>query len=262
VQSSSLDAPDEFDGAAVLITGGATGIGRATADAFGAVGAKVSIGGLEGDEVDQAVAELQSNGIDARGREMDVRDAPSVAAFLDDAVRAFGRLDVLVNCAGTSAVGSLVAMGEDDWDRVFDTNVKGVFLTTRAAIPYLTSDGGGAIVNVASQLSIAAVGGFAAYCASKAAVVHLTRALALELISAGVRVNCVCPGGTDTPLLRQAFPDGVGPQGSLDDLVAAHPIGRLARPEEIADAIVYLASPRASFAVGAALVVDGGYVLA
>jgi NAD(P)-dependent dehydrogenase (short-subunit alcohol dehydrogenase family) len=153
-------------------------------------------------------------------------------------------------------------MDEEDWDRVFDTNVRGVFLMTRAAIPALVAADGGAIVNVASQLALSAVAGFSAYCASKAAVLHLTRCLALELLPSGVRVNAVCPGGVDTPLLQRAFPDGRGPQGTLDDLVAAHPIGRLGRPEEIAAAIRFLVSPEASFVVGAGLVVDGGYTLA
>ncbi len=251
-----------FEEMAVLITGGGTGIGRAAAFAFGAEGARVTIGGLERDELDRTVADLAGDGVEARADRLDVRDPEGVSRFVQDAVDAFGRLDVVVNCAGTSAVGNVADMSEEEWDLVFDTNVKGVFLVSRAAIPHLAASERGAIVNVASQLAVAAVGGFAAYCASKAAVVHLSRALALELIPHGVRVNCVCPGGTDTPLLRRAFPGGVGPQGTLDDLVASHPIGRLARPAEIADAIVYLASPQASFAVGASLVVDGGYVLA
>ena len=250
-----------FEQMVVLITGGGTGIGRATALAFGAEGADVLIGGLEEDELEKTRVELMDNGVDARASRVDVRDDQDVARFVSEATEAFGHLDVLVNCAGTSVVGDLVDMSEDEWDLVFDTNVKGVFLVSRAAIPCLIDSGGGAIVNVASQLAIAAVGGFAAYCASKAAVVHLTRAMALELISEGVRVNSVCPGGTDTPLLRRAFPGGTGPQGSLDELARTHPIGRLARAEEIANAIVFLASPDASFAVGAVFVVDGGYVL-
>lgn len=250
-----------FEEMAVLITGGGSGIGRAAAQSFGAGGARVSIGGLEADALNQTVAALEGEGIEARATRLDVRDEEEVSAFVRDSVSAFGRLDVVVNCAGTSALGDLADMSDEDWDRVFDTNVRGVFLVSRAAIPNLVASGGGAIVNVASQLAFAAVAGFAAYCASKAAVVQLTRALALELIPLGIRVNCVCPGGTDTPLLRTAFPDGVGPQGSIDDLVSAHPIGRLARPEEIAEAIVFLASSNASFAVGASLVVDGGYVL-
>jgi NAD(P)-dependent dehydrogenase (short-subunit alcohol dehydrogenase family) len=220
----------------------------------------VAIGGLEADELETTFSTLEGEGVAARAAPLDVRKADDVSRFINDAVSAFGRLDVVVNCAGTSAVGELADMSEEEWDLVFDTNVKGVFLVSRAATPHLVGTGG-TVVNVASQLAFAAVGGFAAYCASKAAVVHLTRAMALELIPKGVRVNCVCPGATDTPLLRRAFPGGVGPQGTLDELASAHPIGRLARPEEIAEAIVFLASPQASFAVGASLIVDGGYVL-
>jgi NAD(P)-dependent dehydrogenase (short-subunit alcohol dehydrogenase family) len=252
---------ERFEEMVVLITGGGTGIGRAAAFAFGAEGARVVIGGLEGPELEATRVELTDRGVDARASRVDVRDDQDVVRFVTEATEAFGQLHVVVNCAGTSAVGNLADMSEDEWDLVFDTNVKGVFLVSRAAIPHLIESGGGAIVNVASQLAIAAVGGFAAYCASKAAVVHLTRSMALELISVGVRVNSVCPGGTDTPLLRRAFPGGVGPQGSLEELARMHPIGRLAQAEEIASAIVFLASPDASFAVGADLVVDGGYVL-
>ena len=249
-----------FEQMAVAITGGGSGIGRAAALAFGALGARVAIGGLEADELETTFSTLEGEGVAARAAPLDVRKADDVSRFINDAVSAFGRLDVVVNCAGTSAVGELADMSEEEWDLVFDTNVKGVFLVSRAATPHLVGTGG-TVVNVASQLAFAAVGGFAAYCASKAAVVHLTRAMALELIPKGVRVNCVCPGATDTPLLRRAFPGGVGPQGTLDELASAHPIGRLARPEEIAEAIVFLASPQASFAVGASLIVDGGYVL-
>lgn len=251
---------ERFDGMSVVVTGGGSGIGRATALAFGARGARVAIGGLEPDGIEKTVSSLERDHVDAFGMTFDVRSGDDVARFIAGADAALGQIDVLVNCAGASSVGDLADMSEEQWDLVFDTNVKGVFLVSRAAIPHLVETGG-AIVNVASQLAFAAVGGFAAYCASKAAVVHLTRALALELIVDGVRVNCVCPGGTDTPLLRRAFPDGVGPQGTLDELVGAHPIGRLARPDEIAEAIVFLASPQASFAVGTSLVVDGGYVL-
>lgn len=249
-----------FEQMTVAITGGGSGIGRAAALAFGALGARVAIGGLEADELETTFSTLEGEGVAARATPFDVRKADEVSRFIKDAVSAFGRLDVVVNCAGTSAVGELADMSEEEWDLVFDTNVKGVFLVSRAATPHLVGTGG-TVVNVASQLAFAAVGGFAAYCASKAAVVHLTRAMALELIPKGVRVNCVCPGATDTPLLRRAFPGGVGPQGTLDELASAHPIGRLARPEEIAEAIVFLASPQASFAVGASLIVDGGYVL-
>jgi NAD(P)-dependent dehydrogenase (short-subunit alcohol dehydrogenase family) len=245
-----------------LVTGGATGIGFATALALGRDGARVVLAGLPGSPLPEAVDALLADGIDAIAVEADVGRAADAERAVAAAVEAYGRLDALVNCAGTSAVAPLATMDEADWDRVFDTNVRGVFLMSRAAIPALAASGDGAIVNVASQLALAAVPGFSAYCASKAAVLHLTRCMALELLPSGVRVNAVCPGGVDTPLLQRAFPDGRGPQGTLDDLVAAHPIGRLGRPEEVAAAIRFLVSAEASFVVGAGLVVDGGYTLA
>jgi NAD(P)-dependent dehydrogenase (short-subunit alcohol dehydrogenase family) len=245
-----------------LVTGGGSGIGLATAQALGRDGTRLVLAGLPGSPLPEAVDALRAQGIEAVAVETDVRRAADAQRAVATAVEAHGRLDVLVNCAGTSAVAELATMDEEDWDRVFDTNVRGVFLMTRAAIPALVAADGGAIVNVASQLALSAVPGFSAYCASKAAVLHLTRCLALELLPSGVRVNAVCPGGVDTPLLQRAFPDGHGPQGTLDDLVAAHPIGRLGRPEEIAAAIRFLVSAEASFVVGAGLVVDGGYTLA
>ncbi|MDX6716941.1 MAG: hypothetical protein QOH30_3499 [Baekduia sp.] len=245
-----------------LVTGGATGIGFATALALGRDGARVVLAGLPGSPLPEAVDALVADGIDAIAVEADVGRAADAERAVAAAVEAYGRLDALVNCAGTSAVAPLATMDEADWDRVFDTNVRGVFLMSRAAIPALAASGAGAIVNVASQLALSAVPGFSAYCASKAAVLHLTRCMALELLPSGVRVNAVCPGGVDTPLLQRAFPDGRGPQGTLDDLVAAHPIGRLGRPEEVAAAIRFLVSAEASFVVGAGLVVDGGYTLA
>jgi NAD(P)-dependent dehydrogenase (short-subunit alcohol dehydrogenase family) len=244
----------------VLVTGGGTGIGSATARRFAEDGARLALVGLDQREVDAACDALNRSGAEAVGWAVDVGDEAGVARTVEATIDRFGGLDVLVNCAGTSAVGPVESTSLRTWQNVLDTNLTGVFLMSRAAIPYVR-ERRGAIVNVASQLAISAVGGFAAYCASKAAVVHFSRCLALELIGDGVRVNVVCPGAVDTPLLRKAFPGGVGPQGTLDDLIGAHPAGRLGTPEEIAGAVAWLASDDASFAVGAALVVDGGYTL-
>lgn len=244
-----------------LVTGGGTGIGRATAQLLAQEGAKVMIAGRTQEPLEAASAAIRELGGRIRFQTADVGVAVDCNRLVDSTIDSYGRLDILVNCAGTSTVGELVDLNESDWDRVFDTNVRGVYLLTKASIPHLERSGRGSIVNVASQLSFAAVAGFGAYCASKAAVVHLTRSLALELIPKGIRVNAACPGGTDTPLLREAFPGGRGPQGTLEDLAAAHPIGRLAEPIEVARAIAFLASDEASFIVGAALVIDGGYVL-
>ena len=244
----------------VLVTGRGSGIGAATARRLGAEGARVAICGLEDEPIAETSDELRRAGVEVAGWTGDVGREEDAQRNVDGVVATFGSQAVLVNCAGTSAVGPIEEMPLPAWQRVFDTNVTGVFLMSRSAIPHLREQRG-AIVNIASQLALSAVGGFAAYCASKAAVVHLSRAMALELVGDGVRVNVVSPGAVDTPLLRQAFPGGVGPQGTLDDLIAAHPIGRLGRPDEIAAAVAYLASDEASFAVGATLVVDGGYTL-
>jgi NAD(P)-dependent dehydrogenase (short-subunit alcohol dehydrogenase family) len=247
-------------GRVALITGGGTGIGAATARRLAAEGASLALCGLDQAELDATCGELMGVGAEVAGWAADIGDEADVARVLEVTIGRFGGLDVLVNCAGTSAVGPVESTPLETWRRVLDTNLTGVFLMCRAAIPHLRSRRG-AIVNVASQLAFSAVGGFAAYCASKAAVAHLSRCLALELIGDGVRVNVVCPGAVDTPLLRSAFPGGVSPQGTLDDLIGAHPIGRLGTADEIAAAVSWLASDDASFAVGAALVVDGGYIL-
>jgi NAD(P)-dependent dehydrogenase (short-subunit alcohol dehydrogenase family) len=252
--------PGRHAGRVVLITGGGSGIGAATARRFALEGARLALCGLDQAELDAMCAALTTAGAEAAGWAVDVRDEAWVERVLAATTDRFGGVDVLVNSAGTSAVGPVASMSLATWRRVLDTNLDGVFLMSRAAIPHLRQRRG-AIVTVASQLAISAVGGFAAYCASKAAVLQFSRCLALELIAEGVRVNVVCPGAVDTPLLRSAFPDGISPQGTLDELVGAHPIGRLGTPEEIAGAVSWLASGDASFAVGTALVVDGGYTL-
>jgi dihydroanticapsin dehydrogenase len=243
-----------------LISGGGTGIGAAIARRLAGEGARVALCGLEQSVIDRTCAELRRAGADADGWVGDVGREGDVQRIIESTTARFDGIDILVNCAGTSAVGPVGSTSLETWQRVFDTNVTGVFLMSRAAIPSLR-ERRGVVVNIASQLALSAVAGFAAYCASKAAVMHFSRCLALELVGDGVRVNVVCPGAVDTPLLRQAFPSGVGPQGSLSDLVAAHPVGRLGTPEEIAAAVAFLASDDASFVVGAALVADGGYTL-
>ncbi|HKV46022.1 MAG TPA: SDR family oxidoreductase, partial [bacterium] len=188
----------------------------------------------------------------------------AVAADCERAVRdcrvRFGRLDILFNNAGVELVAPLVETAEADWDRVLGVNLKGIYLMSRAAIPVLAAGGGGMIINTASQLALVGARSFAAYTASKGAALNLTRSMALECAPLGIRVNALCPGAIDTPLLRRQFAgERRGPQGTLDDLIRLHPLGRLGRPEEVAAAALFLASDEASFVTGSALVVDGGY---
>jgi NAD(P)-dependent dehydrogenase (short-subunit alcohol dehydrogenase family) len=177
-----------------------------------------------------------------------------------ETVAAFGKLDVLVANAGQALVATAVETTPEQWERTIGTNLTGCFLLARAAIPHLIAAGGGSIVLTASQLGFVGAERFAAYAASKGGVLNLARALALDHARDKIRVNALCPGAVETPLLLNQFSGQDGPQGSLDDLVALHPIGRLGQPEEIAAAALFLASDEASFVTGSALVVDGGYL--
>jgi NAD(P)-dependent dehydrogenase (short-subunit alcohol dehydrogenase family) len=173
---------------------------------------------------------------------------------------AFGRLDVLVNAAGIIQRADVLATSEEQWDRTLAVNVKSVFLLARAAIPAMLAAGGGAIVNIASNWGLVGGARAAAYCASKGAVVTLTKALALDHGHQGIRVNCLCPGDVDTPMLRdEARQLGLSWEAFREE-AAANPLGRVGTPEDVAHAALFLASSAAAFVNGAALVVDGGFV--
>jgi NAD(P)-dependent dehydrogenase (short-subunit alcohol dehydrogenase family) len=241
-------------GKACLVTGAGSGIGRATAHRFAEEGGKVAAADLRGDAADATAAEL---GGDAIGVEVDVTSAESVAACVDRVVDAFGSLDVVVNNAGVTIVGAAHDLDESDWDRELATNLKSVYLVSKAAWPHLV-ESRGAIVNTASIAGLWAIPADAAYCASKAGVVMLTKCMALDGANDGVRVNCVCPGYTETPMIAGYFADQPDPDEARTFATRLHPLGRLGDPNDIADAMVYLASDEACWVTGTALVVDGG----
>ena len=229
----------------VLVTGGASGIGAATVARFQEEGCRV--------------ASLDLHDADAADVSVRCDVAVDAEAGVEEAVAALGGLDVVVAAAGVASRGSVVNCAPDEFDRVLGINVRGIYLTCRAAVPHLRTAGGGAIVVVASQLGLVAVPDAAAYCASKGAAVNLARAMALDHAAEGIRVNAVCPGPTDTPLVQRFFEeagDRAATQKAFEDATA---IGRLIEPAEIAEAIAFLASPRAGATVGTALVVDAGY---
>jgi NAD(P)-dependent dehydrogenase (short-subunit alcohol dehydrogenase family) len=209
---------------------------------------------------DTAHATAREIGAGALGLELDVTDASSIDAGLAAALERFGCLDAVVNNAGVTIVGAAHELEEDDWDRELATNLKSIYLVSKAAWPHLSERGGGVILVTASIAGIWAIPADAAYCASKAGAIMLTKCLALDGATAGIRVNCVCPGFTQTPMIEGYFADQPDPEASRAFAVSLHPLGRLGQPRDIADAFVYLASDEASWVTGTALVVDGGLI--
>lgn len=240
-----------------LVTGGAAGIGKATAILLAREGAAVVVQDLREDGKSTAEAIVAAGGRASfiRG---DVTRTADAEAAVERAVSEFGRLDILVNNAGIIRRASVVQTTEAEWDRVMAVNVKSVFLFSKAAIPVMVRQGGGVIVNTASGWGLDGGKDAASYCASKAAVVNLTRAMAIDHAEQNIRVNCVCPGDTDTAMLREEARQLGQDVGDFLTRSAHRPLGRMGRPEEIAQAILFLASDASSYVTGTALVVDGG----
>jgi len=244
-------------GKVALVTGGASGIGRATAILFGREGAAVVVQDIKegGQATVEAIVAAGGRASFIRG---DVTRASDCQAAVQKAVAEFGKLDVLVNNAGIIRRASVVDTTEEEWDRVMAVNVKSVFLLSKAAIPIMARSGGGVIVSTASGWGLDGGRDAASYCASKAAVVNLTRAMAIDHADQNIRVNCVCPGDTDTAMLREEARQLGQDESQFLARSAQRPLGRMGRPEEIAHAILFLASDASSYVTGTALVVDGG----
>ena len=248
-----------LEGKAALVTGGGSGLGRASAIALGRAGATVTVADVDEQGGKETVTlVLEEAGGDADFVRADVTQADEVEAMVDKTVARWGRLDCALNNAGTTGVSAPTADHTlEDWNRAIALNLTGVFLCLKYEIPAMLEHGG-AIVNMASGAGLVGFAGLPAYVASKHGVVGLTRAAALEYASQGLRVNAICPGSTRTPML-EGF---MGGDEQVERMMTrAVPLGRLGRPEEIADAVVWLCSDAASFVVGHALAVDGGSVI-
>ena len=245
-------------GKVALVTGGSSGIGRATAQIFAREGAKVVVAdvGVEGGE--ETVRLITAAGGEAIFVKTDVSQSAEVEAMVKKAVDTYGRLDCAFNNAGIEGALQLTSdYDEAAWDRVLSINLKGVWLCLRAEIRHMLSQGGGAIVNTASAAGLVGIQGISAYVASKHGVNGLTKTAALEYAKSGIRVNAVCPGGVDTPMVKRVFGDN--PQFA-EAAAAGEPVGRLAQPAEIGEAVVWLCSDAASFVTGLPMAVDGGWV--
>jgi NAD(P)-dependent dehydrogenase (short-subunit alcohol dehydrogenase family) len=245
-------------GKAALVTGAASGIGRASALALAREGARVLVSDLDAEGAEAVAKEIAAAGGEARSLRADVTREPDVAALVRAALDAFGRLDCAVNNAGITGGGGLVQdIGLASWQQTLLVNLTSVFLCLKHEIPVMKQQGGGAIVNVASGAGVIAVPGLSPYCASKHGVLGLTKTAAVENARTGVRVNAVCPGSTDTPMLRAAMASS--PQ--LEKMIlASTPAGRLGLAGEVAEAVLWLCCDRASFVNGDAVLVDGGAV--
>ncbi|HVO61387.1 MAG TPA: SDR family oxidoreductase [Terriglobales bacterium] len=241
-----------------IITGAASGIGRATALLFAREGATLIAIDLNETGGNQVADQISASGGHAIFVRADVSQSDDCKRAVDTAVAQLGRIDVLFNNAGMIRRSSIVNLSEDDWDRVMDVNVKSIFLMSRQVIPLMARAGGGSIINTASGWGLTGGTKAAVYCASKGAVVLLTKAMAVDHGPQNIRVNCICPGDTDTGMLRnEAQQLGEGPDRFLAE-AARRPLGRIGKPEEIAQSVLYLASDASSFVTGTALVIDGG----
>ncbi len=245
-----------FTDRVVIVTGAASGIGHATALRFGQEGARVVCADIDAEGVEATAASIREAGGQARAYRCDVASPDSVASAVEGAVSAYGRLDVLANVAGIGGFQRTTEVTLDQWNRMISVNLTGQFLMCKAALPHLVATVG-AIVNVASVAGLKSHPYSAAYCASKGGVVMMTRALAAEYGRKGLRINCVCPGGIETPLIQQfQLPEGVSPSA----LSRIMPLGRMGLPPEVAGTIAFLASDDATYINGAAIVVDGGMI--
>jgi NAD(P)-dependent dehydrogenase (short-subunit alcohol dehydrogenase family) len=248
----------ELEGKVGLVTGGTSGIGRDTAVLFAKAGAKVVVAGrreLEGNETIELVRAAGGDGLFVRA---DVSKASEVDALIEEAVERFGRLDIAFNNAGIEGVWTpIIRQSEEDWDRAIGTNLKGVWLCLKYEIRQMLKQGGsGAIVNMASIAGLVGFAGAAAYTASKHGVIGLTKAAALENARCGIRINAVCPAAIETPMSERIF----GAPAVHKYVVSCHPLGRFGTSAEIAEAVVWMCSDRASFMTGQSLVLDGGFL--
>lgn len=254
IEEGGIELGDMLKGKVAIVTGGASGIGRATALLFAREGAKVVIADYNPTGGQETLGMIKEVGGEATFIETDVSKPEDVERMVEETIKTYGRLDILFNNAGIAETAKVTEASLDHWERVLAINLRGVFLGCKYAIPKMIESGGGSIINTAS---IAAEVGFnetAAYVASKHGVVGLTKTIALDYAASGIRANTVCPGVIRTPMVM----DGLD-EAAREYVVSLHPLRRMGEPEEVAEAVLFLASERSSFITGTCLFVDGGY---
>jgi len=248
-----------FNDMVVLITGGGSGIGKAACILFAEAGAKVGVLDIDCDAGSKVVDIIKNKKRNSFFMKVDVSKSSEVEKVVKRIVSDYKRIDVLFNNAGIELGKPIHETAEEEWDRVMDVNIKGMFLMSKYVLPVMMDQRFGVIVNTSSISGLLGWPNYGAYCTSKGAVIQFTRQMAVDYAKWGIRVNCICPGTTKTPMVERLFSLESEPQEARKEIETMHPMGRFAEPEEIAQAVLFLASDEASFITGAVLPVDGGY---
>lgn len=251
----------DFKGKVAIVTGGASGIGKACSQEFAETNAAVAVVDRDAKAGKETAAELKKNGGRVEYFQADVSSAPQVEKLIQQVVDTFGGIDILVNNAGIQRYGTVTTTSEEEWDEVLDINLKGAFLMSKYAIPNMIERGGGSIVITGSVQSVAAQRNSVHYVVSKHGLLGLTRCIALDFGKQNIRANCVLPGAIDTPMLRWAANLDSHPEKVLEACDEVHMRGKMGQPEEVAHVIVFLASDQASFMTGSAVMVEGGLLV-
>jgi NAD(P)-dependent dehydrogenase (short-subunit alcohol dehydrogenase family) len=247
-----------LDGKVAMVTGAASGIGRGIAIRLAEMGALVAVLDIDDVKGRACAAEIEEQGGAAVFLNCDVRSAAECRRAVETVVKRSGKIDILCNCTGVAIRKDIVELTEDEWDFALDVTLKGIYLLSRDVVPHMIRNGGGSIINIGSGWSLKGGPRAASYCAAKGGVVNLTRAMAIDHGRNNIRVNCVCPGDVETPmLLSECAQLGEDMQAFMRE-AANRPLGRVGNPDDVANAVLFLASPMASWITGAALVVEGG----